>query len=160
VKIEGLTTTADFARFGSLDMTFHPAKTRLLPAPEADHATLVATMPGGFPKETVGAFGTKRGPSFEGLASAARAEFVEGVYVSRGAEVRLGASDFHRDHQQGLVVLRPPAPFAGSATFRRRPDGGSSWVGSLRAPILGAGLLALTGGRFRARLLDAVPSDE
>lgn len=92
---------------------------------------------------------------FEGF----RGERVEGMLVGRGAQAVAPRRDFTWNLEAGTAHVAPPAPFTGSATFRRRPDGHSVWRGSLRAPVLGGVPMRLTGGDFRMQLLKGSPLD-
>jgi hypothetical protein len=77
----------------------------------------------------------------------------EGMMVSRGAVAVGPRSDFTWNLKAGTAHLDPPAPFTGSATYKRRPNGQPVWRGSLRAPVPGAAPIRLTGGEFVAQLI-------
>ncbi|HET7119677.1 MAG TPA: hypothetical protein VFI17_00335 [Solirubrobacterales bacterium] len=53
------------------------------------------------------------------------------------------------------VIASPPKPFAGSGLFKATPGVGSSWSGDLAAPLLGLGVVPLTGAEFSAHLCRA-----
>lgn len=50
------------------------------------------------------------------------------------------------------ATITPPAPFTGSATFSRQPDGSISWSGDLEVELPGVGPVALTGPSFEPQL--------
>jgi len=74
------------------------------------------------------------------------------MLVERGVQVMTRPGALRWDLAAGTAGLTPPAPFQGSAEFRRRPHGRSIWRGSLRVPLLGGRPIHLTGGRFKASL--------
>lgn len=78
-------------------------------------------------------------------------EHREGMQISRitSAEGRPGAFSF--DQEEGIATLRPPAPFSGHATYRRRP-GRDLWRSTIRVPLLGHAPLRTDGPSFRAML--------
>jgi hypothetical protein len=84
----------------------------------------------------------------------------EGMIVSRGASLPMGARSFRWDLEAGTATVRPPAPFSGVATFARRPHGRPAWTGSLSIPILGGEPIGLAGPAFHAYLHRGVPQDE
>lgn len=79
-----------------------------------------------------------------------RAEEREGMLIERGATLITRPRVLQWDPKFETARLDPPAPFSGSAEFVRRPHGKSTWLGSLRTPLLGGGTLHLAGGRFKA----------
>lgn len=83
----------------------------------------------------------------------------EGVFIARYtfASSRLG---FRFDHRRGSAFVDPPAPFAGSARFLRRPNAPDSWRGSLTVPLLGLGRVRLAGPGFEARMTSRLPELE
>jgi hypothetical protein len=84
---------------------------------------------------------------------------LEGMRIVRAAAATARAATFAFDHERGTAAVSPPWPFEGSASFRRDPHGPDLWRGSLRVPLLGAGVLALTGADFSASLKRDFPSD-
>lgn len=89
------------------------------------------------------------------LLEAMQGEEVEGMLVVRGVRVfSAPPSAFTWNLDAGTAHLDPPAPFTGSATFKRRPGGRAIWRGSLRAPMLGGEPMILTGDDFQAQLKD------
>jgi hypothetical protein len=83
---------------------------------------------------------------------AMRAEKLKGMLVERGAEVAAGRGAFRWDLGAGTAQVAPPAPFTGSAEFKRRPHGKPIWRGSLSVPVLGGKRMRLTGPGFEASL--------
>lgn len=76
----------------------------------------------------------------------------EGMRIVRGAAATARTGTFRFDHERGTATVSPPWPFQGSASFRRDPRGPDRWRGSLRVPLLGTRVLALTGADFSAGL--------
>lgn len=85
--------------------------------------------------------------------SAFEEEKAEGMLIARGAQAAGSRRDFTWNLKAGTARIDPPAPFTGSATFKRRPGGHPVWRGSLRAPMLGGQPFRLTGGDFQAQLI-------
>jgi hypothetical protein len=50
------------------------------------------------------------------------------------------------------ATVTPPAPFSGSAEYKRTPDGERTWTGSLSVSLPGLGRVPLTGPDFDPRL--------
>jgi hypothetical protein len=50
------------------------------------------------------------------------------------------------------ATVTPPAPFSGSAEYKRTPDGDRTWTGSLAVTLPGLGRVPLTGPDFDPRL--------
>jgi hypothetical protein len=76
----------------------------------------------------------------------------EGMEIIRSTTARGGGSAFVFDHEAGTATVRPPLPFKGQATFRRRPGEPGLWRGKIRMPFLGAGPLSPRGPDVRASL--------
>jgi hypothetical protein len=55
-----------------------------------------------------------------------------------------------RDPKSDLVI-QPPAPFTGSATFRQETPTRSHWSGNLKVDVPGFGLIPLAGSRSEAK---------
>jgi hypothetical protein len=126
--------------------------------PEGDVATLAARA--GDPRRGFAALAV-RDPE-EGnytVFAAAKFEHREGMRIVRNTAAAARTATFRFDHERGTAVVSPPWPFQGSASFRRDPHGPDRWRGSLRVPLLGAGVLALTGADFTASLRRDFPSD-
>jgi len=62
----------------------------------------------------------------------------EGMEIGRLTFASAGASAFIVDNVAGTATLRPPPPFSGHATFRRRPHAPDLWRSTIRVPLLGA----------------------
>jgi hypothetical protein len=97
-----------------------------------------------------------RGPSF---FYGGRTESREGMKITRGAFAKAGAPAFVFDHAAGTASVRPPQPFTGSGTFKRRANGRALWRSTIRAPLLGADPLSFRGRGFRAVLRRDFPGD-
>lgn len=87
-------------------------------------------------------------------------EVREGVGISRFTTAGTRSAGFRFDNRRGTAVLDPPAPFAGSARYVRRPDAPDGWSGSLTAPLLGLGRVPLAGPGFDARMVPRLPQSE
>lgn len=81
----------------------------------------------------------------------------EGMEIGRVASATAGASAFRFSHKDGTASVRPPAPFAGSGHFERRPHGPDLWRSTLRIPLLGAEPLDMRDGGYRATLVKDLP---
>jgi hypothetical protein len=123
---------------------------------ETDSATLLARTRGPSPLETFTALGERSAMSFEGVVAGFRWENREGMEIVRGAQIGIGGARFAWNLATGTATVRPPSPFTGSATFRRR-RGGPDWSGTLRVPILGGRPMSLTGSRFQVHLHAGAP---
>lgn len=97
-----------------------------------------------------------RGPSF---FVGAEFEEREAMEITRATYARAGASAFVFDHAAGTATARPPAPFSGHATFKRRPGRPTLWTSTLRVGLLGADPLSFPGLAAHARLVRAFPDD-
>lgn len=84
----------------------------------------------------------------------------EGFAVSRLTAVGTRSTGFEFDNRRGTAVVDPPAPFAGSAHYRRRPNARDEWGGPLTAPLLGLGRVRLAGPGFKAWMVPRVPEFE
>jgi hypothetical protein len=86
--------------------------------------------------------GKKRGRSvFFGEKHESR----EGMEITRLTSGSAGASAFIVDNAAGTATLRPPSPFSGHATFRRRAHARALWRSTIRVPLLGADPLRPNG---------------
>jgi hypothetical protein len=73
--------------------------------------------------------------------------------ISRNAVVRgLPDDGALTPKKRGAIVLDPPPPFAGSASFRDPASGPPSWTGPLSVSLPGAPAVQLAGPNFSARL--------
>jgi hypothetical protein len=91
---------------------------------------------------------------------AASQEVRERVAIVRFTYARTGSVGFQFDNRHGTAFVDPPAPFAGSARYVRRPDSRDGWSGTLTAPLLGLGRVRLTGPGFHARMVPRLPQFE
>jgi hypothetical protein len=91
---------------------------------------------------------------------AVRREVREGVGITRLTSAGTRSASFRFDNRRGTALVDPPAPFAGSARYLRRPDAPDRWSGSLTAPLLGLGRVRLAGSGFRARMVPRIPDFE
>lgn len=62
----------------------------------------------------------------------------EGMEIVRLTFASATASAFVFDYEAGTATLRPPRPFSGHATFRRRSHARDLWRSTIRVPLLGA----------------------
>ncbi len=58
------------------------------------------------------------------------------------------------------ATIHPPAPFLGSATFKRDAAAGPSWTGDLRVELPGFGAVPLTGNGVKASMCQAPRCEE
>ncbi len=82
------------------------------------------------------------------------ASAVEGnrtLMILRFVGTRGPAADFTSDASLDSATITPPAPFSGTATFQRNPDGSTSWTGSLSVSMPGLGRVSLASSRFTAK---------
>lgn len=128
-------------------------------ATERDVATLKASSRSSRSGFSVAA---TRGPKGRGITifSAGVQERREAMKIVRLAFLTAPPSTFLFDHAAGTATVRPPWPFSGSASFKRRRGGPPAWTGSLKVALLGVDPVALAGPSFRARLKKAFPSGE
>jgi hypothetical protein len=77
---------------------------------------------------------------------------VGSVGVFRGVFLRASPATFAVDDALSQAGVTPPAPFSGSATFRRGPTGAKSWTGSLAVSFPGAPNVSLIDPRFKTQL--------
>ena len=62
----------------------------------------------------------------------------------------------NRKDPKSEVILKPPAPFSGSATFRRHPKKPPSWTGDLKVDLPGFGEVRLTGPGTHASMCEGI----
>lgn len=77
------------------------------------------------------------------------------VEIARVSDVTYPATSFRFDPRLRSASLRPPAPFSGSALYRRDAKPSNRWTGSLAVDLPGRSGVSLTGDRFRALLVHA-----
>lgn len=74
------------------------------------------------------------------------------VAVSRGVFVHASPATFASDSRLSFAGVTPPAPFTGTASLQRAPDGLKDWAGSLAVSFPGAPGVPLTGPRYKTQL--------
>jgi hypothetical protein len=72
--------------------------------------------------------------------------------IFRGVSVRAAPSTFSANSALSSATVAPPAPFTGSASFRRAPTGAKSWTGPLAVSFPGAPDVSLTDPRLKTQL--------
>jgi hypothetical protein len=103
-----------------------------------------------------------------GLLFVARREGKAGFFAERFRTVgRIGLlgiayavgprSSFASDPQVSFGTVRPPAPFSGSATLSRGPEGTRSWTGTLATTFPGEAPVSLVGPQFHTTLSRSFP---
>jgi hypothetical protein len=127
---------------------------------DGDEATLVARSR----RDSLrfGVFGSReKGERPSTFFFAVNQEVREGIGISRFtfAGTRSPAR-FQFDHERGTAFVDPPAPFAGSARYLRRPNAPDRWAGSLTVPLLGLGRTSLVGPSFKALMVPRLPRFE
>ena len=81
--------------------------------------------------------------------SAAEISRIEGVSILRLVVKKARPSDFRFDRDLRTATVAPPAPFSGTATFRRGPKGSRpTWSGSLAVSFPGHPGMPLIGAAF------------
>lgn len=76
--------------------------------------------------------------------------------ITRAVGVEAGPATFDYDVPGGSATVAPPAPFDGTAFYRRAPGGRVTWRGSLSVDFPGRAGVRLTGAGTRASLERAV----
>lgn len=101
----------------------------------------------------------ERGRGGRGSTTFVGAEYEkrEGMEIGRATAVQAAPSSFAFDHRAGTARLRPPRPFSGSATFKRRPHRPDLWRSTIRVPLLGADPLRIGSTGFKVALLSESP---
>jgi hypothetical protein len=97
-----------------------------------------------------------RGPTF---FIGAKFEKREAMEITRVLYAKARPSRFVFDHVAGTATVRPPQPFSGRGTFKRRPHGRDLWRTTIRVPLLGAEPLDLRGPGSHAHLVRDLPDD-
>lgn len=99
---------------------------------------------------------SKSKPGAAARISVSDSEYSNGIAIERFTGLRMPAGRFTYDRRLRSATLRPPAPFAGSATFNLGKKAGKRWSGDLTVDMPGRADLPLTGPALRAYL---VPSE-
>jgi hypothetical protein len=79
----------------------------------------------------------------------------DGIQIERFADPIERAGAFKFDPRLQVATVRPPAPFSGSATFRRSRSPANRWAGNLNVDLPGRENVGLTGAGLRATLAPA-----
>lgn len=80
-----------------------------------------------------------------------------GMEIIRSTSVDAGPAAFTFNHKAGTARLRPPKPFTGIGTFKRRPNGPDLWRSTIQVPLLGVEPLNLSSPGSRAVLMAKLP---
>jgi hypothetical protein len=118
----------------------HPSREPTLtvqsPDSETGQTSFIATAPG----------------SIGVPVSAFTSEKVGSLLVLRSVLALGSPQAFLFDNALSSATVTPPAPFDGTASFLRNPDGTITWAGDLTVSFPGKPDVALTGPTFRAKL--------
>ncbi|MGH2974360.1 MAG: hypothetical protein ACRDLL_05760 [Solirubrobacterales bacterium] len=72
--------------------------------------------------------------------------------IYRTAYAKAPSAAFTANGPLSSASLTPPAPFSGSGSFQRGPQGSKLWTGSLSVSFPGASHIPLTGPQFKTQL--------
>lgn len=97
----------------------------------------------------------KNRPSAPAAIEVEADELSAGVQITRHIELLVKPGAFRYDPKLRSATVSPPAPFAGSATFRRAAPAGKRWTGDLTVDLPGRADIPLTGAGFRLGLVHA-----
>lgn len=75
-----------------------------------------------------------------------------GMEITRKVAVLGSADTFSFEDNLSTATIRPPSPFAGSATFTRNADGSGSWSGDLVVDLPGRADVPMVGPEFKVEL--------
>jgi len=115
-------------------------------------------------KLDVNAHGSKLGPHLTVIKNGPKArahyelevaEERNGVSIARFANLIAPASTFNYDSKVRTATIKPPAPFSGSAKFRRGAEPTNRWTGNLTVDLPGRAGVTLTGSGLRSKLVHA-----
>jgi hypothetical protein len=95
----------------------------------------------------------KNGPSKRAHLQVRLAEEHAGIVIIRQMSQWAGADAFDYDPLLDTAVLAPPAPFSGSASFRRGAAAGNRWSGNLSVDLPGHLSVPLAGPGVKATLV-------
>jgi hypothetical protein len=98
----------------------------------------------------------KNRPSAPAHFEAGVSEVHEGVSIGRFVEEIESAGTFVFDPKVQTATVNPPAPFSGSARFRRAAKPANRWSGNLTVDLPGRPSVRLTGSGDRASLARAL----
>jgi hypothetical protein len=96
---------------------------------------------------------SKSRPDAAARISVAVSEYNDGIAIERFTGFRMPAGDFTFDRRLRTATVRPPAPFAGAASFDRGKKAGQRWKGNLTVDMPGRADVPLTGSALRASLI-------
>jgi hypothetical protein len=82
-------------------------------------------------------------------------EYRGGISIERFTTLLMPAGAFRYDPRLQTAILRPPAPFAGTARFDRHRKASHRWGGDLTVDMPGRADVPLTGSELRATLIHA-----
>lgn len=97
----------------------------------------------------------KNRPSAPSAFQVSVRERIGGVHVRRTIEGMLGAGAFRYDRRLRTATVAPPAPFDGSASFRRDAPRRNRWTGDLTVDFPGRSGAPLTASGSRVSLVHA-----
>lgn len=117
-------------------------------------ASLSAKRKGGI-DGPVGLELTKSRPGGRTLVSASTSEERDGIAIGRLVEVVVGAGSFRYDRSLDRATVRLPAPFSGSATFRRHAKPQNRFLGDLTVDLPGRADVPLVRPGLRLTLVPA-----
>ena len=120
--------------------------------PRARGAELYIRNPGLGPQMSV----SKNGPDAAARISVGVSEYTNGIAIERFTGLRMPPGDFTFDPRLRTATVRPPVPFAGTASFVRDKKAGQRWSGDLTVDMPGRANVPLTGSALRRTL---VPSE-
>ena len=83
------------------------------------------------------------------------AEIHNGIQIERSVSGRVAGSSFEFDRRLRTATVRPPAPFSGSAIFRRDAPAARRWTGSLSVDFPGKSNVPLVSRGPRTSLVHA-----
>jgi hypothetical protein len=102
----------------------------------------------------------KNGPGGRAAINASVFEERHGIVIVRAVQFVVGATAFSYDAPLSTATVEPPAPFSGSATYRRGVALAKRWTGDLTVDLPGRANVPLTGANFKAKLFPATWSIE
>jgi hypothetical protein len=117
--------------------------------PRARGAELYIRNPALGPEMSV----SKSRPGAAARISVGVSEYTNGIAIERFMGLRMPAGDFTFDRRLRTATVRPPAPFAGAASFDRGKKAGQRWSGDLTVDMPGRADVPLTGSALRASLV-------
>lgn len=98
---------------------------------------------------------SKRRPGAAAQIAAWVSEYKDGISIRRFTSLQMPGDGFTFDRRLRTAVVRPPAPFAGSARFDLSKKAGQRWSGDLVVDLAGRPDVPLTSPLLRASLSPA-----